>query len=279
MPFYHLTTRARYPLYPLVPRDHCVDLWRGLQSRFDRVQACVFMPNHLHLVGEFADPELARSLWVAELGAFTKRCLPGQRVWDPTGAPELLSTPLHVMRQIRYVHLNPCRARLAADPLEWEWSTHRDALGAAFPFWVDPAQLAGLMQRNLSAFPREFHSYVSGDPSVRVAGTALPVAADLAQIVSALPLIERAVLQAGRLPEHSLKQKGSIARRLCLCFAEQLGGRDQATLAAWLGISDRSLRELSGKPLTAPECATLRAASLILGNQLRFFAQPPKTGG
>lgn len=29
-------------------------------------------------------------------------------------------------RSVRYVHLNPCRARLVADPLAWPLSTHRD---------------------------------------------------------------------------------------------------------------------------------------------------------
>ena len=173
MAYFHLTARTRYGLRPLVDRDACAELWARLRTRMGPSLACVLMPNHLHIDLE-GEPTQARSALITELKAFSKSRFPGQRIWDPIGAPELLPDRLHLKRHIRYVHLNPCRANLVLDPLAWEWSTHRDAVGAVAEPWANLPQLLRLWDSRAQDFPRQFHSYVSGDPTVKVSGTPLP---------------------------------------------------------------------------------------------------------
>lgn len=264
----HFPVRTRYPLQPLLERDVCVDLWARLRKRFDHgVMACILMPNHLHLDLEGWFPEQARQLIGLELNAFSRSHFPGQRIWDPVPPPQILPDLLHLKRHIRYVHLNPCRAGLAQDPLEWEWSTHRDCVGATQNPWIDLQRLVALFGVPERDFAMEFHSYVSSDPSVKVAGTRLPPRADLSGLVTRLELVGEAVLQATRLPANALKKRGSPARLLAAQMVWQLGGRNQRALAEWLGMKERSLRDLLAAPLSPQKLAP---ALWILANLERF---------
>jgi hypothetical protein len=138
-------------------------LWARLAA-LPEPRALVVMPDHVHAV-----------LRVPAVGAFVTalqeyarwrgrhRGEGGGPAWLPVEAPEILAGSKHFQRSVRYVHLNPCRDGLAADPLAWPFSTHRDAVGLALPGVV-------AVERD----PPAFHARVSGDPSVRVEGTTLP---------------------------------------------------------------------------------------------------------
>jgi hypothetical protein len=63
---------------------------------------------------------------------------------------------------------------LAGDPLSWEWSTHRDAIGAVVDPWVTATRIAEATGVETLDAVEWLHRYVSSDPSVAVTGTALP---------------------------------------------------------------------------------------------------------
>jgi hypothetical protein len=84
-------------------------------------------------------------------------------LFAPLPPAEVLLTASKISRQIRYVHLNPCREKLVGDPLTWPFSTHRDACGLAVPRVVPRV-----------GDPDRFHRHVSSDPDCRVDGTDLP---------------------------------------------------------------------------------------------------------
>ena len=78
----------------------------------------------------------------------------------------------HALRQIRYIALNPCRAGLTQDPLEWPWSTYRGCFGGVAQPWVSLDVLAELLGwDSVGAFRTWFHKYVSSDPTVNPTGT------------------------------------------------------------------------------------------------------------
>jgi putative transposase len=150
----------------LLFRDHAEAraLFDILASAFPDAEAICLMPDHVHLVVPDAG---ALDRLRAALSGFARwrnaRRSTSGPVWRPAPAAEPLPDALHAHRTVRYVHLNPCRAGLVADPLAWPWSTHRDATGfAAAPV------------RPRVHEPERFHAYVSGDPSVRPEGTSLP---------------------------------------------------------------------------------------------------------
>jgi REP element-mobilizing transposase RayT len=259
----HFAVQARLGLNPLADRDLCADLWSCLKKRFPRITACVFMPDHLHFLLSTTDPDRARYELATELRAFTRRHFPGQRVWNPLSPPHLIPNDLHLQRTIRYIHLNPCREGLVTDPLEWEWSTHRDLVGAAYPRWIDLQRWMELFKTSANSLIEKAHRYISGDPSVSLKGTPLPkpLSAD-APVFSHLRALTNAVLQATRTPIADLKRK-TPARHLAAVLCAQFAPHCREELARQLDISVRSLARIERRPLAQP---LIDAATQILGD-------------
>jgi hypothetical protein len=152
------------------------------------------MPDHLHLV-HFADPAHVKRNLARLVVAFGRSEGCSGRWHVPVPAPIL--GPDKLLRQLRYVHLNPCRAGLTRDPLAWPWSTHRDGIGAVYEPWLRLSELdLGLSLRGAS-LEQAFHRYVSADPSVHPEGSGFPRRAPLRAIPYwGLTPIGRAVVAA-----------------------------------------------------------------------------------
>jgi REP element-mobilizing transposase RayT len=126
-------------------------LWQRLRTMFPDVLAAVLMPDHLHLLlrdlAEVAQQrlrDLVRALRRRNHAAADIR-------WLPVEMPTSVPNAKHAARQVRYLHLNPCRDGLAYDPLAWPWSTHRDAVGAVAEPWVPAPMLARELARPATA--------------------------------------------------------------------------------------------------------------------------------
>ena len=171
--------------------EEALRLWSILTARLPGAIALCVMPNHIHALHPSADPTaLLTALRAYARFRNARRGEPGRAVWAPFDAPEPIAHG-KTRTQIRYVHLNPCRARLVPDPLAWPLSTRRDAVGLA-PHPVRSAERG----------PRSFHAYVSGDPTVTPEGTSLPSQGyglfhpeRVADVVSGLYRVPRAALR------------------------------------------------------------------------------------
>lgn len=94
-------------------------LWRRVAALDGLVAACR-MPDHLHVVLRHGHP--SRCLLQVESACTRARnAARGGRgpLWAPAPPPQPLPDELHLRRTVRYVHLDPCRARLVSDPLAW----------------------------------------------------------------------------------------------------------------------------------------------------------------
>lgn len=225
----------RGAMFHLVARTHRhAPLWttwaqgRALWDRILRVSpgrvALVLMPDHVHLV----HPTDIRPALAQALAGHTRST--GVGPLEPLPPARPLVDAQKVRRNVRYIHLNPCRARLCGDPLEWPLSTHRDACG----LMIEPAVPA----RNDAL---RFHRYVSSDPTVGVQGTELPGDAlgtfppfDILQAVSAVT----------RAPIAEVRRK-SPARRLYLAAARELSGAASPEIAAVIGVHRTSVGRAS----------------------------------
>lgn len=199
----------------------------------DAVAFCV-MPDHVHIVAPSGGWDRLRHLVSAYARWRNARRGECGKVWRPVPPPEGLPDSQHLRRTVRYVHLNPCRAGLAADPLAWPWSTHRDATGFAVP----PV-------REREHEPGRFHRWVSGDPSVAVDGTILP---EGAWGTVRFEQVRDAVAGVSRLPASALTRRGP-ARTLALTAAWVLDVRDARMLAEELQIALSGVyRTVEGAP-------------------------------
>jgi hypothetical protein len=269
MSIFHFTASTLWPRKPFAQREACVEMWGRLRARFRHALACVLMPDHLHLLVEYASAEELLRLMRVELSAFARRIGEGS-LWQKIGLPSLVPNLLHLKRQARYIHLNPCRAKLVADPLQWEWSTHREAVGAAFSTWLDRETLERATGFGPRDFAIRFHQYVSSDPDVRVDGTPLPTRQPPSDLLASLAGVEWAVLQAMRASMDS-RLRTTSERRLMLLAAERLaGGCDRARQAEWLGVTSRTIQNIIRAPASPAEEAALKAAFWLLSDRPRF---------
>lgn len=101
----------------------------GASSRCDaKVIACCVMRNHLHLIvvqgtaplSILMQPILSRTAMCVQ-----RRCGVDGRVFKGRFYAEPLRDPHYLRTCIVYVHLNPCRAGMVANPDDYKWSSHR----------------------------------------------------------------------------------------------------------------------------------------------------------
>ncbi|MCC7441279.1 MAG: hypothetical protein IT285_06590 [Bdellovibrionales bacterium] len=260
-PFHHLVARAVVGREPFVSRDLCLEAWRRLRLTFPDSAACILMPNHLHLLTEGDPHALTRTLG-RTLGALVRRNGVARDVWETVPEPRAIPNAAHLLRQIRYVHLNPCRARLTGDPLAWEWSTHRDWIGAVLNPWPDARRWCGVLKWNPGEAPERLHRYVSADPSVSVSGSRFPVVQGSGSRDFGLAQVAEAVRLAARSPGGGHRARG-LPRRWFIDAARELTLHCDAEIARFAGAHRSQLSRAACRPL--PPRAR-RALELVLGD-------------
>lgn len=265
----HLVARAAH-WRPFSEWKFAARAWAALRVVFPLALAVVLMPNHAHVIAEVLDEKRARVSLAHALAALTRssgRDKDGPSVprWEPVPRPVIISDPKHLSRQVRYVALNPCRSRLVGDPLEWEWSTHRDVVGAIASPWVAPAALAAAIKARRvepAKFIPAWHAYVSGDPTCDVSGTPPPRPAPPADVATEpLGRIAAAALAATRAPAAALRHR-SAARRLFINLAWRQGWRQRDLLARACGVTPHAV----GRLVAEGAGSHLEAGALCLGD-------------
>jgi hypothetical protein len=271
----HLTARTVAGLPLLADWDIASALWSFLRRAFPSALAAVLLPNHPHVITDEACPAGARSRFARVLGAVTRlaRTKRGAAVpgWQAVPKVETIQDREHLRRLVRYVALNPCRARLARDPLEWPWSTYRDVLGAVVDPWIEADCLARALGGRRQGFAEAFHGYVSGDPSCHVGGTPPPTAPEPSK-VARLPL-ER-FLTAAAAATRSLPaavESRSCTRLLFVHLATRYGWADPQLLAQVCGVTSQSVTRL----LRHPAEDLVKAGALCLGDARLCAAWKP----
>lgn len=241
--FYHIVARSNYGLVPFISRDHCIWVWNELSRHYAGLSAAVLMPNHLHLIVNASNIQNELKNLQSILTRFNRIFYPDQLLWEPIPTPELIPDRFHLQRQIRYVHLNPCRKKLINDPLKWEFSTHRDWLGLSYPPLVGKEIITTIFPTYSRT---KFHSYVSSDPSCAVEGTALPPSIEhnkesqvrLAE--TPLSLILKSVLISQHAPKLDLSKRGPV-RTIALHLASEAKDLYPTLLAREMGLAKQTV--------------------------------------
>jgi REP element-mobilizing transposase RayT len=240
-------------------------LWEKLRRSFPKVLACALMPNHLHLMVASSDAVATSGRISSLLRAFTRRFHPGKPLWRKVPTPKPIPNEFHLRRDVRYIHLNPCREGLAKDPATWEWSTHRDLIGSVHPTWLDTATLARVFGCAPGKLAEEAHRYISSDPSVATQGTPLPRRIR-APLVVPMPRLLEAVLAAAREPALVQRRGGRNVRKITAHLAKRIGLASPEALGTLIGVHPRTAKRLVATPLNPLEEATLQAANLNLSD-------------
>jgi hypothetical protein len=254
--YYDLVAHCAWPAAFLAEREPALWLWTALRRMFPNPLAAALMPNHLHLITALQDPVAAHARFRRLLAAFA-RSFEFPTLWSRVPEPEVVATPDKVLRKVRYIGLNPCRpvrvgrleVQLATDPLCYEWSTHRDAVGAIVNPWVTAESILDACGVEATDPAAWLHRYVSSDPHVAVTGTPMPVARLPSTVDEALA----AACAAHRAEPDAVRRRGRVrATFLGLAVA---AGLDLTAAGVHTGADRRSARRAPAPPRATLLCA------------------------
>lgn len=282
----HLVARAAAGARPFEHRAACADLWARLGRTFDLV-ACVLMPNHVHVLAQL-ERDIATKAFARVLSAFrlrmrALRTAPMEFEWEPLPRPEKVQLDKrHIARTVRYIHLNPGRDGLCSNPLEWEWSTHRDWVGAVARSCVDRSRWARAMGCRPRSCAEWLHQYVSSDTSVRDASPLSdprPFLADEPKDAS-IDALTTAVVLVLRSAAVAPAEFGPAERRLFLLSAARWTRYRAPELARHVRRHRtntwRAMRASAAEPAKAPGADDARGlpghSQALSGDELRAMA-------
>jgi putative transposase len=135
-------------------------------KRFDwRCHSFCLMPNHVHLMIETPEPNLAAGMQVLNLSYarfFNWRYRRVGHVFQGPYRSVPILTEGHLLAVVRYVVLNPVEAGLVADPADWRWTSHRATAGLEPPpDFLDVDRIRSCFRHPGSNGAREYLDFVT----------------------------------------------------------------------------------------------------------------------
>lgn len=246
MDWFHLVARTRRGHEPFLDPKVCAWTWARLREQFPVTAAAILMPDHLHLLVSGSMPSELRLRLSNTLRWLSRKWFPEARIWEPVPEAEPIRDRKHLLRQIRYVHLNPNRSSLVRDPLEWEWSTHRDWTGLVTEPWPALGRCRTMFGWKPAGVEERIHRYVSGDPTVKIEGTPLAIASpfDLQARLECPPMVQRAFEIAYRATPGTATVP-SPEFRSTIRFLARHSDRSLSQIARRLGVSRQAVWKIT----------------------------------
>ena len=112
---------------------------RALERYGASLFAYCWMTNHVHLAIRIADAPLGSVMGIlaSRYARAKQRAVPTTgHLFERRYRARLVDADRYLLALVRYVHLNPVRAHMVADPHDYRWSSHRAYLGACCPEWL-----------------------------------------------------------------------------------------------------------------------------------------------
>jgi putative transposase len=141
--FYHVINRGnqrRKIYWDTADYEHMLRMLQDASQRYQLlVHAYCLMPNHFHLLAEVGEHPLELAMKSAETSYaryFNRRHRKIGHVFQARYRAILCDKSSYLLELIRYIHLNPVRAKLVNRPEEWSWSSHRSYVGLTRTEWL-----------------------------------------------------------------------------------------------------------------------------------------------
>jgi putative transposase len=104
-----------------------------------RLHAYCWMTNHVHMLIQVGDAPLGR-LMLRIAGRYARRVQAQLRttghLFEKRYYPVIVEAEEYLLELLRYIHLNPVRARMVQHPSDYLWSSHHAYRGQASLPWI-----------------------------------------------------------------------------------------------------------------------------------------------
>ena len=129
--------------------------------------AWVLLPNHVHILlrtGTCPIASIMERLLTGHAVAFNRRHKRCGHLFQNRYKSILCQTDTSLLELVRYIHLNPIRARLAKsmeDLREYKYCGHSRVLGAETPMWQSPEEVHLRFDQDVDAAHIKYESFVA----------------------------------------------------------------------------------------------------------------------
>ena len=141
---------------------------RALERYDASLFAYCWMTNHVHLAIRISEAPLGSVMGIVA----SRYARAKQRAVATTGhlferryRARLVDADRYLLALVRYVHLNPVRARMVADPRDYCWSSHRAYLGASCPQWLRIEPVLGRLGSSVDTARAAYRRLMSDAPA------------------------------------------------------------------------------------------------------------------
>lgn len=165
--FYHVTLRGNHRqdiFFSLDDRVLLNDIVAEVIPHYDaRLHAYCWMTNHVHMLVQVGDTPLGRimlriaSRYARELQA---RFHATGHLFERRYHAVLVDADAYLLELVRYIHLNPVRARMVAKPADYPWSSHQAYLGNRDEPWVTTDVTLSLFHPDTQQARMAYHRFV-----------------------------------------------------------------------------------------------------------------------
>lgn len=128
-----------------------------------RIHAFSLLPNHYHLLIETPLANLSRAMRHIN-GVYTQRwnrlCRCDGPLFRGRYKAILVEEDAYLVELVRYIHLNPVKARLAEKSEKHPWTSHRHYLKDKGLAWLSTDRVLGYFGRRKNLARRKFHEFV-----------------------------------------------------------------------------------------------------------------------
>jgi len=117
----------------------CLLLQQGVERFGHNVEAFCLMTNHIHLavqVGDISVSRIMHHLAFRYTRYFNRQYKRIGHLFQGRFKSVLVDDATYLKELVRYIHLNPVRANLVKNPLNYSWSSHRAYVGLDRFVWL-----------------------------------------------------------------------------------------------------------------------------------------------
>jgi REP element-mobilizing transposase RayT len=129
-----------------------------------RVHAFCLMSNHIHLALQAGKGSLSaplQNLAFRYTQALNRKLDRSGHLFQGRYKALLVDHDAYLLELVRYIHLNPVRARLVRDPARYIWSGHRAYLGHITLPWLTTESVLGQLGDNLGVARRRYARFIA----------------------------------------------------------------------------------------------------------------------